>query len=197
MEKDSYQDALDRTTKEVNEKVPQEKEIWRATQHKDFSRNICFFMWMIIHGGYKVGNPWKDIEGHDHKAGVTESMDHILTRCDATGQSLVWDLASELWQLKTGKDLRPTLSEISVCGAMLKGDKGTSRLFRIVVSESAYLIWKLRNERLDCVLTNKLRYGKKALEKKLVEQTWKKVLQNEDRLPKELTRETGVLVGIG
>ena len=92
------------------------------------------------------------------------------------------------------------------CRVITCGDKGTTHLFRIVVSESAHLIWKLRNERviqgkdaasereiqnkwckainnrlnLDCILTN-MRYGKKAIKKSLVKHTWRKVLKDEDR----------------
>jgi ribonuclease HI len=73
------------------------------------------------------------------------------------------------------------------CGLIKRGDKGTTRLFRIIVSESAHLIWRLRNERviqeknpasvqeiqnrwrkainnrlaLDCMLTNVAKYAKK------------------------------------
>ncbi|KAF7367382.1 DNA polymerase epsilon catalytic subunit [Mycena sanguinolenta] len=196
MDKDSYQDALDRNAtrrnmeyaraaaEEANNEVPTEKDIWRATRHKDFSRNIRFFMWMLVHGGYKVGDHWKHIPGHEEKR---------------TWQEQIWDMASELWQKENSK--------------------GTSRLFRIVVSESAHLIWRIRNERviderdaattpeiqnrwrkaintrlnLDRILTDVARYGKKALNQKLVESTWEKVLMDEDNLPKNWTRETGVL----
>jgi ribonuclease HI len=50
-------------------------------------------------------------------------MEHILTKCDAPGQSEVWNLASKIWQKKTGADLRPTVGEIMACGAINKGDK--------------------------------------------------------------------------
>ncbi|KAJ6458146.1 hypothetical protein C8R47DRAFT_913115, partial [Mycena vitilis] len=226
MSKDQYQDALDRNATRRNMeyaigaatdgdgKAPAARTMWRATRHKDFSRSIRFFMWMILHGGYKVGPHWVNISGHEEKAecahcGLIESMDHILTKCDVWGQEQVWDLASELWQMKTGQDLRPTLGEITACGVIKRGDKGTTRLFRIVVSESAHLVWKLRNERviqqkdpaslqeiqnrwrkainnrlsLDCMLTNDSKYGKKAIKKSLVKKTWCKVLKDEDRLP--------------
>jgi hypothetical protein len=67
--------------------TPTTKEIWRVCQHKDFSRSIRFFMWMIIHGGYKVGKHWEHIPGHEEKGvcmncEVTETMQHILTQCD-------------------------------------------------------------------------------------------------------------------
>ncbi|KAJ6586233.1 hypothetical protein B0H10DRAFT_1961825 [Mycena sp. CBHHK59/15] len=88
---------------------------------------------------------------------------------------------------------------------MTRGDKGTTCLFRIIVSESAHLIWKLRNERviqeknpaskqeiqnkwckainnrlaIDCMLTNEAKHGK--------------VLKDEDTLPAEWRQKTGVL----
>ncbi|KAJ7854875.1 hypothetical protein B0H13DRAFT_1642170 [Mycena leptocephala] len=54
-----------------------------------------------------------------------------------------------------------------------------------------------RQKNIDCLLINKVKYGKKALKKSLVLRTWAKVLGDEDRLPADWTRETGVLVGIG
>ncbi|KAJ6571550.1 hypothetical protein B0H19DRAFT_937362, partial [Mycena capillaripes] len=102
-------------------------------------------------------------------------------------------------------------------------DKGTSRLYRIIVSESAHLIWRLRNERqiqgkdpasereifsrwksclnirlaLACQMTNKHRYAKKAVPKPLVLKTWGEVIQDKDTLPKDFTGEPQILVGIG
>jgi ribonuclease HI len=45
-------------------------------------------------------------------------------------------------------------------------------------------------------MTNLAKYGKKAIKKGLVLKTWSKVIKNEENLPKDWTRETGVLVGI-
>ena len=102
---------------------------------------------------------------------------------------------------------------------------GDQRLYRILMSESAYLIWKIRNKRvisdegqpatkneiknkwmyaindrlrMDCRMTNTHRYGKKALKVKLVEKTWSGVLRDEEALPATWsTGSTEVLVGIG
>jgi ribonuclease HI len=240
MNKDNYQDALNRNATRRNMeyamgamadekgKTPPKRAMWQASWHKDFSRSICFFMWMLLHGGYKVGQHWEHTPGHEEKGKCTpcdaiKSMEHILTSCDIWGQKQVWDLVSELWQKKTGQDLRPTLGEIMVCRLIKRGDKGTTCLFRIIVSESAHLIWRLRNERviqekdpalqqeirnrwckainnrltLDCMLTNVTMYAKKSIKKSLVKATWCKVLKDEDYLPAEWTRETGVLVGVG
>ncbi|KAJ7037581.1 hypothetical protein C8F04DRAFT_952415, partial [Mycena alexandri] len=209
--------------------LPETSRVWKSTKHKDVSRSARFFLWMLIHDGYKVGRHWAKIEGHEHKAtcvrcGITESMEHILTKCDVPGQEEVWELASEMWKLKTGEDLpKPTAGQIMACATTRKKDTGTTRLFRILISESAYLIWRLRNERviqenppasqdeiynrwlrgmnirlrLDCALTNVGKYGKRAIKKDLVQKTWVKVLKNEVNLPRDWMRETEVLVGIG
>ncbi|KAJ7851764.1 hypothetical protein B0H13DRAFT_1643727, partial [Mycena leptocephala] len=98
------------------------------------------------------------------------------------------------------------------------------RLHKILITESAHVIWKLRcdsvvaregtppsthevhnrwvkvmNEHLeiDVNLTNKLKYGKQhALFPTLVLDTWRRTLLDEDTLPDNWLREPGVLVGI-
>ncbi|KAJ7153557.1 hypothetical protein C8R43DRAFT_1187464 [Mycena crocata] len=208
-----------------NGEIPTPQQIWKSTKHKDLSKSIRYFLWMLIHGGYKVGPHWEKIPGHEEKApcGVPESMGHILTRCVMPGQEEICKLASQLWKMKTGKMLpKPTLGQIMACAATNKGDAGTTRLFRILISESAHLIWRIRNERVlqeqhatvrevnnrwlksinnrlsaDCAMTNEAKWGKRAIKKTLVQKTWCKVLKNEENLPKDWTWETGVLVGIG
>ncbi|KAJ7046841.1 hypothetical protein C8F04DRAFT_937485 [Mycena alexandri] len=241
MKKGRYRDKLNRRAtarnmelaKEAaaddNGELPETSRVWKSTRHNDISRSVRFFLWMLIHDGYKVGKHWAKIEGHEFKAtcthcGITETMEHILTKCDAPGQEKIWELASELWKLKTDEDLpRPTTGQIMACATTKKKDTGTARLFRILISESAYLVWRLRNERviqekppasldeihnrwlrtmnirlkLDCALTNAVKYGTRALKKSLVLKTWVKVLKNEVNLPKDWTREAEVLVGIG
>ncbi|KAJ7689062.1 hypothetical protein B0H17DRAFT_937800, partial [Mycena rosella] len=121
------------------------------------------------------------------------------------GQEQVWgESASDLWKLKTGADLpKPTTGQIMACAAIKRRDAGTTRLFRILVSESAFLVWRLRNERminrenptsaraihnrwlklinnrlgLDHAMTNEHKYGKRAVKKTLVLKTWRKVLK--------------------
>ncbi|KAJ7164576.1 hypothetical protein C8R43DRAFT_1086077 [Mycena crocata] len=212
-----------------DDEPPSRSTIWKSIKNKDLTRSVRFFLWMLIHDGYKVGNHWKNIPGHEEKMMCSwceepETMEHILIQCEAPGQERIWELASELWKLKTGENLcKPVVGQIMACGAIAKGTPSTTQLFRILVSESAFLVWKLRNERviqekdpaslreihnrwlktinnrlqLDCVMTNVRKYGKKSLKKKVGEDTWKKTLKNEDRLPKNWTWETGVLVGVG
>ncbi|KIJ65261.1 hypothetical protein HYDPIDRAFT_89147, partial [Hydnomerulius pinastri MD-312] len=104
--------------------------------------------------------------------------------------------------------------------------RGKSHLFMILVLESAHLIWKLRCERAikfggdvskfhtkeetqnrwifamnsrlktDGLLTDRLRYGKKAIQQKTVLQTWSGVLLDKCNLPENWIWQSGVLVGI-
>ena len=98
--------------------------------------------------------------------------------------------------------------------------KGESRLRRILISESAHLIWKLRNDQIingnqitssevqnkwrntinarleiDCLSTNP-NFKSRSNKAQIVKQTWRRVIDNEEDLPREWTREFGVLVGI-
>ena len=106
----------------------------------------------------------------------------------------------------------PTLRQVLGCGLAKIQDqrgkmlKGSSRLFTIVVSESAYLIWRLRCEwriereenqskihmreevtnrwlalintrlKLDCQMADKQQYGRKAIDPTVVMRTWNSIL---------------------
>jgi len=105
---------------------------------------------------------------------------------------------------------------------------GANRLYAILLSESAHQIWRTRckwrisdeaslekipteqeiraswvknlNRRLQLerLMTDKYRYGPKALKPKLVEKTWWGVLRNQESLQDDwLKMGTEVLVGIG
>ncbi|KAK6969611.1 hypothetical protein R3P38DRAFT_3336821 [Favolaschia claudopus] len=202
--------------------------IWRSTRNKDISRSIRFFLWMLIHEGYKVGKFWNSVPTHQQRVicnicGTHETMDHILTQCTAPGQKEVWDLASEMWRLKTGKDLRPAIGQIMAGGVTKHGDPGATRLHKILITESAHLIWRIRNERviqntgpaplakirnrwlktinnrlaIDCAMTDKVKYGKKSLKSSLVKSTWRKTLRGERTLARDRPKTVGVLVGVG
>jgi ribonuclease HI len=240
MEGTSYRELLDRRATATNMALakaaaanteggfPPSRKIWRSTFDKDISRSIRFFLWMLVHDGYKVGKYWDNVptcqqRGQCGTCGVHESMEHILTQCAEPGQKEIWDLASEMWRMKTGKDLRPTIGQIMAGGIIKCGDPGTTRLYKILVTESAHLIWRTRNERviqqsgpaplakiqnrwlkiinnrlaLDCAMTDKFKYAKKALKISLVKRTWKKTLKDERTLAKDWPKTVGVLVGVG
>ncbi|KAK0442639.1 hypothetical protein EV421DRAFT_1808158 [Armillaria borealis] len=193
---------------------------------------------MAIHNAYKCGRYWENIPSYEHRGrcavcNAEDSLEHVLLECNIPGQRLIWELAQELWEMKHPTWPRLTYGKILGCStADLRDEKknvlhGLTRLYRILITESAYLIWCLRCERkisrndeperwhtqqeirnrwikqintrliLDCAMANAKRYGKKALEEDTVLQTWHNTLQNEDSLPDNWVREPGVLVGIG
>jgi ribonuclease HI len=108
-------------------------------------------------------------------------------------------------------------------GATRLDNTGMTRLYKIIITESAHLIWRVRNERviqnaglassakirnrwlktinnrlaIDCAMTDKLKYGKKALKASLVKGTWRKTLKDERTLAKDWHKAGGVLVGVG
>ncbi|KAJ3858590.1 hypothetical protein EV359DRAFT_52058 [Lentinula novae-zelandiae] len=212
---------------------PTPEAIWKSLRHKDFDKKIKCFLWMLTHNGYKVGEFWDNIPGYEPRGkckecnGQPETLEHILIECTAPGPKEIWGLAKQTWE-KTGlqwSDLQFDFGTILCCGLADfkntegKRETGQSRLFRILISESAYLIWKIRNERvindkpplagmqimnrwrwtienrlwMDCLLTSKK--FRRNMPRKAIENTWQKVVENKEILS-EVIRETGVLVSI-
>ncbi|KAJ3713932.1 hypothetical protein C8R42DRAFT_592302 [Lentinula raphanica] len=173
----------------------------------------------------RTEEPWK---GTCAFCGVEETMEHILTECRGPGMEEIWSLCEDLWRNKKTEWIRPSFNEIMSCGLTELKDsrnnisKGDSRLYRILVSESAHLIWKLRNARViqgkgfpsteeilnkwryqinarlrtDCLLTNS-RYGCKKVKKTMVIKTWQDILHDRDNLAEDWTKDKGVLVSRG
>ncbi|KAF9487573.1 hypothetical protein BDN71DRAFT_1404525 [Pleurotus eryngii] len=230
-------DAIQNQVEEITKETPTEERIWGATKNKDFSRQIRYYLWMVAHDTYRIGTHWLQANYSEelqkrsecpHCNGKIEDMGHILSRCETPGQEQVWDLAKEMWT-KTGREwTQPWISNIVACALTKTNrekkdrDPGGDRLWRILVSESAYLIWKLQCERviqnentpfttqevnnrwtatinarldLDCEMTNE-NLGKHKLNTKVVLQTWKGALHKEKNLPRNWTKLNGVLVGI-
>ncbi|KAJ7801831.1 hypothetical protein B0H14DRAFT_2300110, partial [Mycena olivaceomarginata] len=81
-------------------------------------------------------------------------MEHALLDCNAAGHEIIWNLCSERWEKRF--IMMPDTSIGLILGYGLtefKDIKGkrlpeANRLFKIVVSESAFLIWKIRCERV-------------------------------------------------
>ena len=213
---------------------PTEDKIWMTTKHKDLTRKTRDYIWKSVQGAYKIGGYWTHIEGFQDRGTCplcdeTEDMEHILLRCKAETRELAWTMANEVWKKKDQTTLPTTLGGILGCGLASftkdgKPQRGKNRLYRILVSETAYLIWKLQNERrirdddgpiqtndevgkrwthainkrllLDRLLTNTARFRKNAIESKLVKATWSECLTGEDDLPTDWPTAKGVLVGI-
>jgi len=148
--KDSIQDRFNY--------IPTSELIWKAIRHKDLERKTRDFMWMIIHDAYWTGTHW--LRGSmspelQERAfctlcGKVDDFRHILTECESPGQNTIWNLASEVWGLKNSTTPWTFLSlgDILGCGLARAKNAGENRLWKILIAESAYLIWVLRCERV-------------------------------------------------
>ena len=136
---------------------PTKERVWLATKHKDLTHMTRDFLWKSTQNAYKVGSYWTRLEGYQERGvcpicNEVEDMDHILTKCLAGTQTKTWQLANKMWARRHGTDLPSTLGGVLGCRLAAfstggKPDRGKNRLYRILMLEAAYLIWKLRNER--------------------------------------------------
>ena len=137
--------------------TPTTGSVWKASRHKDLTRKTRDFLWKSTQNAYKIGEYCEHIKGYEQRGtcpicNEMEDMEHILTTCKAKPRELAWKLANDLWSNKHDGALPTRLGDTMGCGLAKftkngKPDKGKNRLYRIIVSETAYLIWKLRNER--------------------------------------------------
>jgi hypothetical protein len=228
-------DLVKQETQNLFGRRPKTETIWSASRHRDFTRKTRDFVWKSTQHAYKIGEYWFPIEGFQERGvcpicNEPEDMDHILTKCKSNARSIAWKLANNLWQSKHNSPLPSELGGILGCGlaSFTKNDKpnkGKNRLYRILTSETAYLIWKMRNERrtrdndstadlpeneirnrwtnainkrltIDRCQTDNIRFGKRAMKPSLVKSTWSGCLDKEDYLPTDWYKRKGVLVGI-
>ncbi|KAJ7052364.1 hypothetical protein C8F01DRAFT_998180 [Mycena amicta] len=209
--------------------------LWLTARTKDMSYRARTFFWRHIHDSFRLGRQWDDIPNWEHCGkcptcdDAEESIAHILLECEEPGQTEIWAEAKRMWS-RTGQPWPiTTVGAIFGCATATFTNKngktadGNARLFRILVSESAFLIWKLRNERrmdanvdthakqavlnrwyaainsrleIDRTLANRpARSALTSLNPVLVLQTWSPIISNQNILPENWLKEPRVLVG--
>lgn len=212
--------------------------MWRSLRKRKnptLSLKFSAFAWKALHNAVKVGEYWRGKGPCEERMACTqcnaetESLQHIMFECRVSGQHTVWKLARKAWE-KTGLPwphltvdliIGIGLSDIQTDGG--KSLRGRTRLYQILVSESAYLIWLLRCEwrigreqntlelhteneitarwkktmetrlRIDWALTSRLAYGKKAQRKELVAETWHNVAKDRKSLRPDLVGAGGLV----
>jgi len=218
---------------DTNSREESSSHLWFKCRHPDIRCPIQTFLYKAIHGAFRIGNFWNDIPQLAHRAHCAscnespETLEHILIDCDNTATSTIWRLAKQTWPNAFGLWPDIQLSLILGCGSIAlphQDDESTirspSRLLRILISESAHLIWVLRCERTiqglnhlaDAIKTrwkNKIDqrinidchiatiYNRKPIMRKLVKDTWQAALL--ERLPsleEDWITNLEVLVGI-
>lgn len=223
---------------ELSGTLPTDASIWKSLTHKDLTKKIQIFYWRIMHGSLRIGPYWRNIPDNGPREfcpvceNESETMEHILLECKAPGQEIIWQLTHQLWLLK--HPVWPELTYGTILGCTLAAFKdandhalpGANRLYRILISESAHLIWRIRCERrisrlddparhdtttelesawskvinsrlkIDRLLTNKHKYNKRALPPAHVLRTWNSVLTTNGDLSDDWLQQSGVLVGM-
>ncbi|KAI0667436.1 ribonuclease H-like protein, partial [Trametes maxima] len=210
--------------------------VWKAIRKEPTQRKIRDFHWIAMHQAHKVGDYWKHIPGFEHRreckrCNVTETMTHILTECHAKGQKEIWEMTRKTLD-ERGIKLPEISLGLALSGPLLtledakgKPKKGLTRLAKILIAESTYLIWVLRCQRvidwestdrqehsereikmrwkatmdkryeMDIAMTNKRVAGNKAIHKALVKETWEGISARRNDDGNRQNRGSGVLVG--
>ena len=159
---------------------PTPERVWLAMKHRDLTRKTRDFLWKSVQGAYKIGPYWSHIAGYEDRVvcpncDEMEDLDHILLWCRARVCKQAWNLADRVWAKRTTTAIPKTMGTILGCTLATfntngKKDKGKGRLFQILISETAYLIWRLQNER-------RIQQGDRPLNYPLSKATW-----SEDRM---------------
>ena len=209
--------------------------IWKSLRSKDIHKPVQDFLWKGMNNAHKLGSYWANIpECEDrilcHHCEVEENLEHILCHCKAPGRATAWHLAKTLWNKKGKPWPTPTIGTVLGMAAIsfsedgLPQEGGADRLFRILMSETAYFIWKLRCERVIehqndpakhasqkeirnrwlTAINNRLRIdiqmtrislSKKAIKSRILKSTWTRIVADEDSLPTNWLKAKEVLVG--
>ncbi|OJT14670.1 Transposon TX1 uncharacterized 149 kDa protein [Trametes pubescens] len=213
-----------------------EASIWMSLRKTHVTRECRQFLWKTLHDAFMVGHHWMrpkmsaELQGRAkcRKCGGVESMKHILLECKAVGQKQVWEMLRKLWVGAGGHWNSPSWGVALGAACARFGNEEEGRnvqmedRWTILCSESVYLIWKLRcqrviqnegrefttnevvnawyaalNKRLD--LDRKSanpRFGKRALKQGSVEMIWAPVVDGLRTLPTDWVLRYEVLVGI-
>ncbi|KAG1820988.1 RnaseH-domain-containing protein, partial [Suillus subaureus] len=153
----------------ITNTLKMDETIWKSCRHKDITKKIQMFIYKTLNNAYKIGEFWLQIPTFKQRARCStceepsESMEHILIHCNNLEQKKIWSLTRKIWPRKYGPWPEPSIGLILGYGALslpqqpqnrddknrnsTKKSKGISCLLRILLSESAYLIWTIRCER--------------------------------------------------
>ncbi|EIN11218.1 hypothetical protein PUNSTDRAFT_62851 [Punctularia strigosozonata HHB-11173 SS5] len=209
--------------------------LWKSTKCKDLRQPVRQLLYRAMHGSHKLGKFWQNVPGLTEReacayCGDEESMEHIMTECGNGPRKVVWDLLHDAWPHRRGAPPDITLGLILGCGAIQIKETNQetgidtlrtnrSRLMKILISESAHLIWTLRCERtiqdrthsgetirrrwelaiqrrLESDHTMACRTVRTASHARKVQGTWDGMLANEQALPDDWAKRREVLVGI-
>jgi ribonuclease HI len=233
----------------ITNQLETDASIWKGCRNKDIPRNIQQFLFKAIHGAHRIGDYWINIPKFENRARCAhcnediENLEHILLECPENAQSTIWNLAKKIWPEKYGQWPPLTLGIILGCGNITlpsnrdndqpdpqqhleqrnqqraNSSKGTARLLRILISESAHIIWALRcdttingtrhtkqsiitrwtstiNKRLQCDRITARKIIRTKSFENLISETWSDTITTNGPTPKKWVTALEVLVGI-
>ncbi|KAJ7158298.1 hypothetical protein C8R43DRAFT_1095917 [Mycena crocata] len=216
-------DEIQTAVKATYGRKPTAAAIWKSIRHPDISRQVRNFLWKTLHGANRLGKHWRHVPDMEERetcghCGVEETMEHILFSCESPGQAEVWSLAKKMRLLAHNDWPEPSFGLVLGCAlAVFKTDDGkpdlsSARLYRMIISESIWAIWKMRCDRvikfggeafsqaelsIDRALTNRVKFGKQySVDPQRVLDTWKGSLYEEEKLPERWLGAPEVLVGV-
>lgn len=142
-------------------KKPTEQQIFKGIK-EPIEGKIGDFIWKIIHNSNRCGEEYfKHFkpEAQYCKCGEVESVDHILLECRWTHQNKAWDYIGEIWKTinkvenNNNEWKKPSIGLIRGIGAVQikkgeRADKGLTSLYKILITETVWILWKGRNERV-------------------------------------------------
>ena len=223
---------------DVNGERETNESIWKGIRNPTLRIKIQQFLYKALHNTQKIGDFWEHIPEYEARqmcqtCQVSESMAHILTQCRTDAKTQIWNLARSKWPHANPPWPVISLGLILGCGSLTQPSNrepnaenhnenaypnGAVRLLQILITESAYLIWVLRCER---VIQEKahtrneieqrwlLAINKRLIDDKIIatkikrdiphmkrlENTWEEVLKKDGDLPADWPHKTEVLVG--
>jgi hypothetical protein len=186
-------------TRETNEAI------WGMIRKSPIHLKIRQFFYKMLHSTQKIGTYWYNIPTLEERGSCQicnkdETMNHILIECEQLTRATIWDCTESLWPYEEGSWPRISLGAIIGCNALsvkltkekknrdghierVKAhDGGATRLLKILISESAYLIWTLGCARA---------IGGKEHTTNEIASSWRKVINR--RLAEDKTLATKVL----
>jgi ribonuclease HI len=227
--------------RDYNGLIETDETIWKGLQNPAFRIKVQQHLYKTMHKTQKIGEHWDHVPGHEEwryctTCQRTEDMEHIMTGCSARAREKIWQLAEAAWPHNHLPWPEITLGTILGCGSITsprepaqdegenqqqrRNYRGAMRLLQILISESAYLIWVLRCERViqprthseteiekrwlrainkrlidDKITATKIKRGISHIN--LVKRTWEAVLRKDGELPEKWMHNREVLVGRG
>lgn len=143
----------------TNSQPPTNRAIWKGCRNQDIRRPVQTFLFKAINDALRIGDFWSRIPNLENRARCSscneapENLEHILLDCDHTSTKTIWSLTKRHWPHDNPPWPDLCLGILLGCGNITltttdhPANKGPSRLLRILLSESAHLIWVLHCER--------------------------------------------------